>query len=245
VVWSPRRLAELAGTSRRTVRHYHELGLLPEPARRANGYQRYGVEHLVRLVRIRRLTRLGLTLPQIAALGDTERLPAEVARDLDAEITRTIAQLHEARAELAEMVEHAAPLDLPAHVARRVDGLPGAERALVVVLSRLLGRGPLDAYLDLLPPYRAHPAVLAFDTLSTEADDPTRTAVARGITEHLHHLATVRPAQLELVDTGLRRDGPQRRAVHEAIGDLYNPAQLDVLTRTLHLNNRPSPAFRR
>ncbi|WP_224391194.1 MerR family transcriptional regulator [Pseudonocardia sp. ICBG1293] len=55
-MWSPSRLAELAGTSRRAVRHYHELGLLPEPERRSNGYQYYGVDHLVRLIRIRRLT---------------------------------------------------------------------------------------------------------------------------------------------------------------------------------------------
>jgi len=31
VAWSTRELAELAGTSVKTVRHYHQLGLLDEP----------------------------------------------------------------------------------------------------------------------------------------------------------------------------------------------------------------------
>ncbi|MFD0852085.1 MerR family DNA-binding transcriptional regulator, partial [Actinomadura adrarensis] len=34
-------LAALVGVSTRTVRHYHHLGLLPEPERRANGYREY------------------------------------------------------------------------------------------------------------------------------------------------------------------------------------------------------------
>lgn len=37
MAWSTRRLAELAGTSLRTVRHYHEVELLAEPERRADG----------------------------------------------------------------------------------------------------------------------------------------------------------------------------------------------------------------
>lgn len=33
--------AALVGVSTRTVRHYHHLGLLPEPARLSNGYRDY------------------------------------------------------------------------------------------------------------------------------------------------------------------------------------------------------------
>src|ERR687892_734354 len=47
MAWSTREIAELAGTSLRAVRHYHEVGLLEEPARRANGYKQYGVAHLI------------------------------------------------------------------------------------------------------------------------------------------------------------------------------------------------------
>ena len=56
--WSTREIAELAGTSLRAVRHYHDVGLLPEPERRSNGYKQCGVAHLVRLLRIKRLVDL-------------------------------------------------------------------------------------------------------------------------------------------------------------------------------------------
>ena len=54
MAWSTSRLAELAGTTLNTVRHYHRRGLLDEPPRAGNGYKQYGVEHLVRLLQIRR-----------------------------------------------------------------------------------------------------------------------------------------------------------------------------------------------
>lgn len=59
-------LAELAGVTTRTVRHYHRLGLLPEPERRANGYREYGLDDAVLLLRVRRLVELGLTLDEVA-----------------------------------------------------------------------------------------------------------------------------------------------------------------------------------
>jgi DNA-binding transcriptional MerR regulator len=75
VAWSTRELADLAGTTVRAVRHYHDVGLLEEPRRRANGYKQYGVAHLVRVLRIKRLADLGFTLPQIADLGDADQHP--------------------------------------------------------------------------------------------------------------------------------------------------------------------------
>lgn len=245
MVWSPRRLAELAGTSRRTVRHYQQLGLLPEPERRPNGYQHYGVDDLIRLIRIRRLIQLGLTLPQIAAVGDADRLPDDVLRELEAEVTRGIERLQRTRAELVAMLEQTVPLDLPDRIARRVEGLPAAERALLVVLTRVLGPEPLDAYVDLLPPYRAHAAVVAFDNLPAGADEPSRRVVAAGMAEHMRHLGAARSAQMRLIHAALPGSGLRRRTVHEAIGSLYNPAQLDVLTRTVRLDGRPRPSFAR
>lgn len=49
-------LAALAGVSTRTVRHYHPLGLLPEPVRLPNGYREYRLRDAVLLARVRRLT---------------------------------------------------------------------------------------------------------------------------------------------------------------------------------------------
>ena len=101
MAWSTREIAELAGTSLRAVRHYHEIGLLDEPERRSNGYKQYGVAHLVRVLRIKRLTDLGFSLHQIAAMGEHDDHPAEALRTLDAELAATIERLQHARAELA------------------------------------------------------------------------------------------------------------------------------------------------
>ncbi|WP_327248591.1 MerR family transcriptional regulator [Streptomyces sp. NBC_01320] len=73
--WSTRQLAELAGTTLRAIPHYHEIGLLAEPERRSNGYKSYGVPHLVRVLRIKHLTGLGLSLTQIAELGAPTNTP--------------------------------------------------------------------------------------------------------------------------------------------------------------------------
>lgn len=64
-------MADLAGTTTRTVRYYHRLGLLPVPPTR--GAQRsYDIEHLARLLRIRWLVRSGVPLKRVASLLDKD-----------------------------------------------------------------------------------------------------------------------------------------------------------------------------
>jgi DNA-binding transcriptional MerR regulator len=101
VAWSTREIAELAGTTLRTVRHYHDVGLLPEPERHPNGYKQYRVAHLVRILRITRLTGLGFSLSRIAALSSDESHPGDALRALDAELAATVARLQQIRVELA------------------------------------------------------------------------------------------------------------------------------------------------
>ncbi|MEI3308806.1 MAG: MerR family transcriptional regulator [Eggerthella lenta] len=63
-------LAKLAGVSVRTLRHYHAIGLLPEPPRGENGYRDYHAEDLVRLLRVKRLSSLGFSLSRIGEVLD-------------------------------------------------------------------------------------------------------------------------------------------------------------------------------
>ena len=97
-------IAELADVTVRTLRHYHALGLLPEPDRRDNGYRDYGVEDLVTLLRIKRLASLGFSLEQIKALGKqaSEGQPDELA-SLDEELAARIAQLEAQRAMVVKL----------------------------------------------------------------------------------------------------------------------------------------------
>lgn len=65
-------LADLAGVTVRTLRHYHQMGLLPEPPRADNGYRTYGALDLARVLRIKRLASLGMSLQQVKRALDAE-----------------------------------------------------------------------------------------------------------------------------------------------------------------------------
>jgi DNA-binding transcriptional MerR regulator len=66
-------LAAYAGVTVRSVRHYHHIGLLPEPERDASGYRRYGARAVVSPIKIRTLASAGVPLADIMA-GLLERL---------------------------------------------------------------------------------------------------------------------------------------------------------------------------
>lgn len=57
-------LAALAGTTVRTIRYYHQLGLLGVPDH-AQGWRAYGFAHLTRLMRIRWLVESGVPLADV------------------------------------------------------------------------------------------------------------------------------------------------------------------------------------
>ena len=63
--WSIQEIARLAGTTKRTLRHYHDVGLVPPSRIGANGYRYYDADALVRLQRVLLLRQLGLGIPQI------------------------------------------------------------------------------------------------------------------------------------------------------------------------------------
>ncbi|MFF7802905.1 MerR family transcriptional regulator [Streptomyces olivaceus] len=57
--------AAFAGTTPRAIRHYHEIGLLPEPERGGDDRRRYGYEDMVRLLWIRKMADAGIALDDI------------------------------------------------------------------------------------------------------------------------------------------------------------------------------------
>lgn len=110
---STRQLADLAGSTVKAIRHYHEIGLLDVPERAANGYKQYKVSHLIRLLQIKRLSALGVPLSQVAAMGRADEEPDEAIRVLDAELEATVDRLNRVRAELAVILRHRAPMHVP------------------------------------------------------------------------------------------------------------------------------------
>ncbi|MGW0989092.1 MerR family transcriptional regulator [Streptomyces sp. NPDC002486] len=100
-------LAAVVGVTTRAVRHYHHLGLLPEPERRANGYREYGLRHAVVLARIRRLTELGLGLAEVRDVlaDDAGKDLVEVLTELDEDLARQEKALRERRARLRTLLD--------------------------------------------------------------------------------------------------------------------------------------------
>ena len=102
-------LAGLVGTSTRAIRHYHRIGLLAEPARKANGYREYSLRDAVELARVRRLTELGLSLDEVgdALAGDAGRDLTEILRELDADLARQEEDIRQRRVRLARLLRQA------------------------------------------------------------------------------------------------------------------------------------------
>jgi DNA-binding transcriptional MerR regulator len=233
MTWSTRELAELAGTSLRAVRHYHEVGLLPVPERHSNGYKQYGVGHLVRLLRIKRLVDLGFSLSRIAAMGDDDHHPGEALRALDAELGATIERLQRARMELGLILRHHAPADLPADIAPAAGaaGLSEADRSMVLVMSRVMGPEQVGAYAEMLHSVPTDPTDGEFDSLPGDADEATRQSLAERMVPYIRRIREEYPAVMALDVDAPRGVRFVAETAAAALQELYNPAQRDVILR--------------
>jgi DNA-binding transcriptional MerR regulator len=81
-------LADLAGVSRDTLRHYERKGVLARPLRSHNGYRKYPPEALQRVQLIRRALSVGFTLDELAKVlkvRDAGGAPCEEVRRIATE----------------------------------------------------------------------------------------------------------------------------------------------------------------
>ncbi|WP_036511030.1 helix-turn-helix domain-containing protein [Nocardia aobensis] len=97
-------VASYAGVTVRAVRHYHAIGLLPEPERDHSGYRRYDGAAVVELIRIRTLAEAGVPLARVRKLleADTEDFAAAVA-DIDKQLRAEIRQRQQLRKRVARL----------------------------------------------------------------------------------------------------------------------------------------------
>lgn len=126
-------LASYAGVTIRAVRHYHQVGLLPEPERNASGYRTYDVNAVVRLIRIRTLVDAGVPLARVQELLDADTttfLEATVA--IDRELRARIRGLQEHRRRIAQLASGDS-LAVPDEVADYLDRVRaiGAPKTLI------------------------------------------------------------------------------------------------------------------
>lgn len=150
-------IAELTGTTVRTVRYYHSLGLLPVPAER-DGWRDYDLSHVARLSRIRYLVGAGVPLDAVARI---------LASDSDRAAS---AHGHRAEPDAAD-----AATDLAAALAAAEDHLAEATRQRDM-LRTLLDRAREGSAVSPMPTFMA----AFFDRMEAGApDERTRTAVRR------------------------------------------------------------------
>ncbi|WP_406076629.1 MerR family DNA-binding transcriptional regulator [Micromonospora sp. NBC_00858] len=116
-------LAEYAGVTVRAVRHYHQIGLLPEPERDASGYRRYGAMAVVSLIKIRTLADAGVPLSQISRMLEADPSTfAEVVERIDSHLRDEIERLETSRKQIAQLAAGDS-LALPPEVTSYLDRL--------------------------------------------------------------------------------------------------------------------------
>lgn len=107
-------LSARAGVTVRALRHYHQVGVLAEPQRSHNGYRQYGVHDLIRVLRIKRLAALGISLERMSAILDDPGVGSASELDrLENEIDAEIARLSTQKILIAAIREADGALDVP------------------------------------------------------------------------------------------------------------------------------------
>ncbi len=116
-------LAAYAGVTVRAVRHYHQIGLLPEPERDASGYRRYGATAVVSLIKIRTLANAGVPLSQIGQMLEADASTfAEAVQRIDSHLRDEIERLETSRKQIAQLTAGDS-LALPPEVISYLDRL--------------------------------------------------------------------------------------------------------------------------
>jgi len=116
-------LAAYAGVTVRAVRHYHQIGLLPEPGRDAAGYRRYGAKAVVALIKIRTLADAGVPLSRIGRMLEADASDfAEAVHRIDDHLRDQIDRLVTSRKQIAQLAGGDS-LALPPEVTAYLDRL--------------------------------------------------------------------------------------------------------------------------
>lgn len=229
MAWSTRELAERAGTTVNTIRHYHRIGLLDEPEREYNGYKQYEVHHLVSLLRIRRLADLGVPLAHIRDVKAGADSTPQTLRELDAELEESIKRLERARADIAVILRDDVPADTPAGFGSVASRLSETDTSIIHIYTQLYDESALADIQKIAED--AEDVGADFDSLPFDADEEIRrpliARLAKSLAQNLIDYPWLNDPAAHLSKSGYITSQTMIEAIHE----LYNPAQLDVLAR--------------
>lgn len=238
MAWSTRQLADLTGVTLRTIRHWHDVGLLPEPERLSNGYKQYTAQHLVLALRIARLASLGFRLDQVAPMLASAEQSAPLLRDVRAELDERIAALARLRADLDGLIEAGAAPDLSPEAVLALDALgadPGA-RNVAILLARMLPKSDMPGFARTMQNApreltAVNEELLALPPHASEATvEELADRGAAAIAAFLADQGTALPQLSAGLDGGA---GPGLDAMAALLREHLNPAQLRVMTQIM------------
>ncbi|QTE30469.1 MerR family transcriptional regulator [Pengzhenrongella sicca] len=152
--------ASFVGITPRAIRHYHEIGLLPEPERGSDDRRRYGYEEMIRLLWIRKMADAGIALDDIReafadpapAGADGDLGVAGILERLERTLVAQEAELQRQRTAVQRMRTRGSRIGLLTDaVASRLESLPEgslrqADLDNLLVIERMLG--PLVAAVN-------------------------------------------------------------------------------------------------
>lgn len=180
-------LADFTGVTIRALRHYHALGILPEPPRGENGYRDYSAQDAVTILRIKRLSSMGFSLAQIKDMLSAESRPDQRGKhqagspgetpndaplkELETSLTKEIERLQNQRAMVRALLDHQAEPDVPPAYGGHISSLRkhGAspqlveiEKAGILLLDGALANAP-DLDRDVRTLLETIPAATGYD----------------------------------------------------------------------------------
>ncbi|OZV72580.1 MerR family transcriptional regulator [Micromonospora echinospora] len=144
--------AVFVGTTPRAIRHYHQIGLLPEPERGVDGRRRYGYDDMIRLLWIRKMAEAGISLDDMRAAFEETRDIGEVLGRLEETLAAQEAGIKRQRAAIQRLQAVGSPLGLLSElVTDRLGHLPPgtlrtADLDALLVTERVFG--PLGAAIQ-------------------------------------------------------------------------------------------------
>jgi len=245
--------AGLVGVTRKAIRHYHEIGLLPHTERSEGGYRLYGAQDLLRLRRIRRLRELGLPLRQ---MREVLREPAgeptlrAVLEALRSEVEREIGRLEERKGRIEALLARedldeagAEPPGPPSPTFERLKGIMGDrladvdpgileqdERLFAALDAYSWPSGHAEPYWALARYYAEHPEAYADlvrigERLAALADAPEDSPEVERLAEAAVRLYEEKPLPAGLMEPPAWSNGPLGGMFTEVMLAELSPAQ--------------------
>jgi DNA-binding transcriptional MerR regulator len=197
-------LASYAGVTVRAVRHYHHIGLLPEPARNHSGYRTYAAGDVILLIRIHVLAEAGVPLSRVQDLLDATptEFSAAVAQ-IDSDLRAQVHALQEHRRRIARLAAGDS-LAVPSEVAPYLDKLRASGVSAAIV------EGERDGWVLMAARWPEKIPELMADKVA-QLDDPRILQLYRLIGEILDvgmdedRLSTVADLMVEMAEESAER----------------------------------------